>query len=66
MKQATRINHYPETGTTTVMTQEQASACDVVELNPERNHRESLSEAFCEEIDQWARRALAANGFGGY
>jgi len=27
--------------------------------------RESLSENFVDEIDAWARRALAANGFGG-
>ena len=26
--------------------------------------RESLSERFHDEIDAWARRALAANGFG--
>ena len=26
--------------------------------------RESLSEKFHDEIDAWARRALAANGFG--
>lgn len=28
--------------------------------------RESLSENFHDEIDAWARRALAANGFGGF
>ena len=28
--------------------------------------RESLSENFNAEIDAWARRALAANGFGDY
>ena len=27
---------------------------------------ESLSESFIDEIDIWARRALAANGFGDY
>ena len=28
--------------------------------------RESLSEIFVDEIDAWARRALAANGFGDF
>lgn len=28
--------------------------------------RESLFENFVDEIDIWARRALAANGFGDY
>ena len=28
--------------------------------------RESLFETFVDEIDIWARRALAANGFGDY
>lgn len=28
--------------------------------------RESLFEIFVDEIDIWARRALAANGFGDY
>ena len=27
---------------------------------------ESLSEPFIDEIDIWARRALASNGFGDY
>ena len=42
--------------------------CEIIEFNPESNHegRDSLSENFNEEIDAWARRALAANGFGDY
>ena len=28
--------------------------------------RESLSEIFNEEIDNWARHCLASNGFGDY
>ena len=28
--------------------------------------RESLFENFADEIDAWARQALAANGFGDY
>ena len=28
--------------------------------------RDSLSEIFNEEIDAWARHALASNGFGDY
>ena len=66
MKQAIRINLYPATGAATVNTQEQTPAYDVIELNPGENHRESITEIFCEEIDQWARRALAANGFGDF
>ena len=66
MKQATRINHFPETGAPAAKTQELASACDVIELNPGAIPRVSLTEAFREEIDQWAQRALAANGFGDY
>ena len=66
MKQATSINHYPETAMPTAKTQEQTPAYDVIELNPGENHRESITEIFCEEIDQWARRALAANGFGDF
>jgi hypothetical protein len=66
MNQAARIEHYPETDPPAAQTHQQASACDVFELNTEKSHGESLSEAFCEEIDRWARRALAANGFGDY
>ena len=42
--------------------------CEVIEFKSDRNSeaRESLSENFNEEIDTWARRALAANGFGDY
>ena len=29
-------------------------------------NRDSLSESFNVEIDTWAKRALAANGFGDY
>lgn len=38
--------------------------CEVVPIRPERYARESLSENFIEELEGWARRALAANGFG--
>jgi len=66
MKQNAQISQYPETKALIAKAREQASACDVIELNSEVNRRESLTETFCEEIDQWARRALAANGFGDY
>ena len=42
--------------------------CEVIEFKSDWNsdERDSLSEIFNEEIDIWARRALAANGFGDY
>jgi len=39
---------------------------DIVEFSPANIKRDSLSEAFYDEIDAWARQALAANGFGDY
>lgn len=40
--------------------------CEVVTFGRERYERESLSENFINELDAWARHALAANGFGDY
>jgi len=40
-----------------------ADASTVPDATPAR---ESLFETFVDEIDIWARRALAANGFGDY
>jgi len=40
--------------------------CEIVTLRPEQYVRESLSENFIDELDAWARHALAANGFGDY
>ena len=42
--------------------------CEVIEFKADSKAegRDSLSENFNEEIDAWARRALAANGFGDY
>jgi hypothetical protein len=40
--------------------------CDIIEFTPANIKRDSLSEIFLDEIDAWARRALAANGFGDY
>ena len=40
--------------------------CEIVPLKPEHYARESLSENFNNELAAWARRALAANGFGDY
>ena len=38
-----------------------------VELAESANDDDYLSwEAACEDLDTWARRALAANGFGDY
>ena len=38
--------------------------CDVYEVD--FRQRESLSENFNEEIEAWARHALATNGFGDF
>ena len=40
--------------------------CEINEMEPARTTRDSLSENFNDELDAWARRALAANGFGDY
>jgi hypothetical protein len=40
--------------------------CDIVEFTHANIKRDSLSEIFLDEIDAWARQALAANGFGDY
>ena len=42
--------------------------CDIVEFTPDyrEDGRDSLSELFNEDIDNWARRAFGANGFGDY
>jgi len=43
-----------------------SQVCEIVQLRPEQYVRESLSENFNNELDAWARHALAANGFGDY
>ena len=42
--------------------------CEIIEFKPEQvgPGRESLSENFNQEIEAWARRALASNGFGDF
>ena len=40
--------------------------CEVIEFNRDYLERDSLSENFINEIEAWARQALAANGFGDY
>jgi len=40
--------------------------CEIVKLTSKDVTHDSLSEMFNDEIDAWARRALAANGFGDY
>ena len=40
--------------------------CDVVPFTHEARERDSLFENFVDEIDAWARHALASNGFGDY
>jgi len=39
---------------------------DVIDFNRDFFHRDSLSENFINEIEGWARHALAANGFGDF
>ncbi len=40
--------------------------CEVIKLIPEHIEVEPLFTNFVDEIDAWARQALAANGFGDY
>ena len=40
--------------------------CEVVEFTFATPERDSLSENFINELDAWARQALASNGFGDY
>jgi hypothetical protein len=40
--------------------------CDVIELESRWHGRDSLSDDFYNELDAWARQALAANGFSDY
>jgi hypothetical protein len=39
---------------------------NIVKLRRRNHDRDSLSENFTNELDAWARQALAANGFGDY
>jgi len=46
-----------------------AAQADPVDTSPAPEAepaRESLFETFADEIDAWARQALASNGFGDY
>jgi hypothetical protein len=43
-----------------------SSGADVSTAPDATPARESLFETFVDEIDIWARQALAANGFGDY
>jgi hypothetical protein len=40
--------------------------CDIIELESRWHGRDSLSDDFYNELDAWARQALAANGFSDY
>jgi len=40
--------------------------CEVIEFSRDSYQRDSLSENFVNEIEAWARHALASNGFGDY
>lgn len=37
--------------------------CEILEFDNRNQMRESLSENFANEIEAWARHALATNGF---
>ena len=39
---------------------------DIVEFDDDFRNRDSLSENFVNEIEAWARHALAANGFADF
>lgn len=47
-------------------TDNEAQGSEVTEVKGKKCSRDSLSESFYDEIDSWARRALASNGFGDY
>jgi hypothetical protein len=49
-----------------VMDFEDLEECEVVEFSSDYRRRDSLSETFNDEIEAWARHALASNGFGDY
>ena len=40
--------------------------CEAIAFTPAINNRDAQLELPSEEVDTWARRALAANGFGDY
>ena len=44
----------------------ESSECDIVPFSPQARQRDSLFENFVDEIDAWARHAIALNGFGDY
>ena len=46
--------------------EQEHSECDIVEFRLGHRDRDSLHENFVNEIDAWARQALASNGFGNY
>jgi len=46
--------------------QEGDGDCEIIELRPGNTGHDSLFVNFVDEIDAWARHALAANGFGDY
>ena len=40
--------------------------CEIIEFTPGINNRGAQLEIPCDEVHIWAKRALAANGFGDY
>jgi NAD(P)H-dependent FMN reductase len=42
------------------------SECEIIEFGRDSYQRDSLSENFVNEIEAWARHALASNGFADY
>ena len=46
--------------------EQEHTGCDIVEFRLNNQDRDSLYENFVNEIDAWARQALASNGFGDY
>ena len=46
--------------------EQEATEADIVEFSLEGRDRDSLYENFTNELDAWARQALASNGFGDY
>ena len=40
--------------------------CEIIAFTPASNNRDTQPERPGDEVETWARRALAANGFGDY
>lgn len=44
----------------------ESGECEIVAFSPKSRQRESMFENFVDEIDAWARHAMAQNGFADF